>query len=172
MNHRDHVGGTVLHAAVAGSADEDCVLLLSRKGGVRLIPAVSWAVGSREPTTVVSYCLSHRMYLMVGLLYLTALQYKMLGRVVCLKSVYGLLYWILSLLTLPLLLLMTYGLLDPTADTNSSSSSSSMYILHGLLALCSWIITQVLWMATFLTDPGIVPGSTNRIRDQFASVDP
>lgn len=167
LNHRDHVGGTVLHAAAAGNADGDCVLFLCRKGAVSLIPAVFWAAGSRRPQTVVDFCLLHGKYLLAGLLYFNALQLKTLGKVVCLKSVYGLLYWALSLLSLPVLLLMSSLLL-----TSSSSSGDGLYVLHAAAALGLWLATQVLWIATFRADAGIVQGSSNRIRDQFASVDP
>ncbi|KAL8424363.1 hypothetical protein Efla_000820 [Eimeria flavescens] len=171
LNHRDHMGRTVLHAAVAGQADEDCVLFLCRKGGARLIAAAAWSGGSSRgggPQTVVEYCLKHRQFLMAGLLQLSAIQYKLLGRIVCLKSVYGLLYWCLSLLTLPVLLVMAGSLLS----SSTSSGSTGLYLLHAVLALGLWVSTQVLWLATFRTDPGIVPGSLNRIRDQFASTDP
>ncbi|KAL8272446.1 hypothetical protein Esti_003569 [Eimeria stiedai] len=168
LNHRDHMGRTVLHAAVAGSANEDCVLFLCRKGGVRLVAAAAWGSGSSAgPHTVVDFCVAHRMYLMAGLFQVITFQYKLLGRIVCLKSIYGLLYWCLSLLTLPVLLVMATLLL-----TSSSKSNMGLYLLHAVLALGLWVSTQVLWLATFKTDPGIVPGSLNRIRDQFTSTDP
>ncbi|OEH77926.1 dhhc zinc finger domain-containing protein [Cyclospora cayetanensis] len=169
LNHRDHVGGTVLHAAVCGGAEEDCVVFLCLKGGVRLLPASSWGVGARGPRTAVSLCLSKRMFLMAGLLWLHGLQYKALGRVAWIKSAYALLYWGLSMLNF-LMVLVISGLL--LHSTDAENTGWMINLLHSVLAMGLWTATQLLWLATFKADPGIVAGSLHRIRDQFASVHP
>ncbi|XP_026192458.1 uncharacterized protein LOC34618150 [Cyclospora cayetanensis] len=91
------------------------------------------------------------------------------GTVLHAASAYALLYWGLSMLNF-LMVLVISGLL--LHSTDAENTGWMINLLHSVLAMGLWTATQLLWLATFKADPGIVAGSLHRIRDQFASVHP
>lgn len=188
MNHRDAEGNSVLHAAVAGEGDLELVLFLCQKGAVKLVdsralgPPLSAAASHAERAagsvatdtggfcvarrlrhrqSVLTRCLVHRQFLLWGALLFWKFQHAFTGGVGgALKSVYTLYYCILSLAPLLVFLHMERFLV----------ASHGTYVFHGLVWAALWGVTQFLWLKTCRSDPGIVRGSLNRVREQFDTI--
>ncbi|KEP64539.1 UNVERIFIED_CONTAM: DHHC zinc finger domain-containing protein [Hammondia hammondi] len=181
MNHRDHTGGTVLHAAVAKtggfSAEDDPLQFLCEHGAVKLIDTRAdigiqfetmrdrpWTGSSRKcpGMTVLQRCLLKRQWFSYLLLLTWRLQYQLFGYTRALRSSYASLYWTITLCNLPLFF---------NAFCQLHALDLASWDL-GALWIVLWGLTQLFWWKTYSGDAGIAPGSKNLIKDQYESIHP
>ncbi|PFH32390.1 DHHC zinc finger domain-containing protein [Besnoitia besnoiti] len=182
MNHRDHTGGTVLHAAVAKTggfaAEDDPLQFLCENGAVKLIDTRAdiglqfetmrerpWAVTPKRfpGLTVLQRCLMKRQWFSYLMLLTWRLQYQIFGYTRMMKSSYAYLYWAVTLFNVPLFL-------NAVSQLHAVGAASVWEL--GMLWILLWGLTQFFWFITCSSDPGIAQGSQHTLKPQYDSIYP